>query len=617
MIMQSLVALYEILAEQGKVPREGWANTLVGSEVALNPDGTIEQIINLRIEQDKGKPRPQEMQLPSWGSSSGSGIRSNFLYGSSAYILGISERDSGKKERLMLAVENAWHLHHKVLDDVKNPATDALLLYFDRLKDGNRLDQQQVSMLSPTALSGDNFVFSFNGELLHKIPEVQAAWDRYYQMQDSSNELARCLVTGEIAPVAVKHPFIKGLNGAQGVGAGLATYNAESFCSYGFEQNLNAPVSRHAAYAYTQALTYLLTNQKYSRTFGESLTVVWWPDNADEDYGELVIGSLFGEESASKWSDEDIFEMLSALSKGRPVNNIDPDRKFYVMGLSPNSSRIIVRFFQQGTFGSIMRNVIAHYDRLELIDSKDERKLTASRAFRAMVRDGVTDTRDVIKDVTEPVIRGYFESIFFGRRYPVQMFSLTHRRIQVTRSKKKQEATPDTAKSKAKAKQAADLPKGPMYWQRTSLIKAYFLQALPDSDKRKECFAVSLLENNTTPGYVLGRLFAVYEAAQSVGRDEKPWAEAPIHSMFASAMSTPAAVYPRLARTMSIYLPKDECVRYAKLVDEIKWLLPGEYPKRLDLVDQGAFDLGYYHQRRAMFGDKEDKDTDDSVESEE
>ena len=584
MILQALAEFYETLAKQGKVPRDGWANTPVGSEICLNPDGTIHQIVSIRNAQEKGKPRPQEMQLPSWGSAVGSGIRANFMFGSAAYVLGMSGRDSAKQDRLEQSVEKAWKLHHEILDGISNPVVEAVLRYFDRLKNGERITADQISSLSPDALTGDNFVFSLNKQRLNDVPEAQQAWDTYYQLQGDSTEMVQCLVTGELGPLAEKHPFIKGLRGAQGSGAGLSSYNADSFKTYGFEQNQNAPVSRHSAYAYTQALTYLLANPKYCRNFGDDLTIVWWPENAVEEYGELMLGSLFGAAETPSWTDNDISEMLASLSKGRPVRNIEPDKKFYVLGLSPNASRIIVRFILCNTFGAIMKNVMAHYDRLNLAGSKDERMLTAARAFRAMVRE------DVNKELPEPVIQRYFESVLFGRRYPTQMFAFTHRRIQVETS---------------------------MYWQRISLIKAYFLQILPDSDKRKECFTVSLLTDNTNPGYVLGRLFAVYEAAQSVGRGGNPWDEAPIHPMFAAAMSTPATIYPRLARIVSVYLPKEDCHRYAKYVEEIKTLLPGAYPKRLDLVDQGAFDLGYYHQRHYMFGKKANDSAVKSAESEE
>ena len=596
MILQSLASYYEVLAKDGKVPRDGWAKTSVQYQIRLNPDGTIEEIVDLRPDMKNQKPRI--MELPSLGTSSGSGVRANFLFGSAAYILGLPEGESAKDKRTAQCVEDAWRLHHAVLADVKTPETEALLLYFDRLKENKHIDAKYISDLPPTALTQGNYIFKFGGQLIHEVSEVRAAWDRYYQQQGENCVQARCLVTGEIAPIAQLHPLITGLPGANGKGAGLANFNIKSCRSYGYEQNLNAPVSRHAAYAYTQVLSYLLTNQNYSYSLGDNFTIVWWPGVADEDYGALVKESMIGTDKSSKWTDVEIAQMLSVLSKGQPVNNIEPNCRFYVMGLTPNKTRIIVRFFWQNTFGALLKNVVAHYDRLDLIGCKDGRKLTAFRAFRAMVRDDG-------ERLPEPVIRAYFESILFGHRYPEQMFTLTHRRIQVAGFQKKQDTGPGDS---------------PMYWQRMSLIKAYYLQTLPDNDERKKCFAVKLLEDNATPGYVLGRLFAVYEAAQNVGLGKKPWVEAPIHSMFSNAMSSPATVYPMLACILSIYLPMKSCWKYQQLVGQIKLLLPGEYPKNLDLVDQGAFDLGYYHQREALFTKKdkgEDKVSTDSSEENE
>ena len=521
MILQSLSALYDTLAKQGKVPQEGWSNKPISGVIYLSSDGAVQQIVNIQDVQKDGKLTPRMMVLPDWGYSNPNGIQPDFAFGSSAYVFGLSAKAFADKERLAKSVESAWSLHHNILDGVKDPAVDALLLYFDRLKGGERIDAKMVSF--PTALTVGNFAFRFNMQWIHEIPAVKEAWDSFYQQLGNGKEASRCLVTGEVAPIARTHPHIVGLC-EDNKERGLTTYNAKSFCSYGYDQNLNAPVCRHAAYAYTQALMYLLSNPKYYRSFGKDLTVVWWPENADEDCGELILGSVFGGKESAKWTDEDISNMLYSLSMGHPVGNIEPDCKFYVMGLSPNSSRIIVRFFRQDTFGAILKNVMGHYQRLELVGDDDKGTLTAARAFRAMVRD------DVNKELPEPVIRGYFETVLFGRQYPVQMFSLTHRRIQVGSEDTISHGSEDTIRHDYNE----------MIRQRTALIKAYYLQTLSDDDDRKECFAVGLLEDNKNPGYVLGRMFAVYEAAQVAGRGGKPWHDiAPIHPMIAAAMSTP------------------------------------------------------------------------------
>ncbi len=69
-----------------------------------------------------------------------------------------------------------------------------------------------------------------------------------------------CLVSGKQAPIARLHPAIKGVVGAQAMGASLVGFNARAFESYGHdeEQGLNAPVSEYATFAYSTALNYLL-----------------------------------------------------------------------------------------------------------------------------------------------------------------------------------------------------------------------------------------------------------------------------------------------------------------------------------------------------------------------
>lgn len=58
-------------------------------------------------------------------------------------------------------------------------------------------------------------------------------------------------VTGELGLVESVHPAIKNVAGAQSSGAALVSFNAPAFCSYGKEQNLNAPTGKFASFAYT------------------------------------------------------------------------------------------------------------------------------------------------------------------------------------------------------------------------------------------------------------------------------------------------------------------------------------------------------------------------------
>ena len=46
---------------------------------------------------------------------------------------------------------------------------------------------------------------------------------------------------------------------------------------YGKEQNLNAPVGKYAAFAYTTALNYLIADREHRKQFGDT-TVVYWAE---------------------------------------------------------------------------------------------------------------------------------------------------------------------------------------------------------------------------------------------------------------------------------------------------------------------------------------------------
>ena len=92
-------------------------------------------------------------------------------------------------------------------------------------------------------LAGGNLVFFVQGCEALADRDICAAWDRRCERSGKDEEVMTCLVTGEKAPIARLHPAIKGVMGAQSMGASLVGFNARAFESYGHdeEQGLNAP----------------------------------------------------------------------------------------------------------------------------------------------------------------------------------------------------------------------------------------------------------------------------------------------------------------------------------------------------------------------------------------
>ena len=120
---------------------------------------------------------------------------------------------------------------------------------------------------------------------------------------------------------------------------------------------------------------------------------------------------------------------------------------------------------------------------------------------------------------------------------------------------------------------------------------------------------MSLNETSNNPAYVLGRLFSVYEAVQRAGNDK---INATIKDKyFNSAAAMPASVFPILNNLYQKHLrklPPRLRSYFDNQVVELKSKLGESYPARMTLAQQGAFDLGYYHQRNANPKKEEEKD---------
>lgn len=120
---------------------------------------------------------------------------------------------------------------------------------------------------------------------------------------------------------------------------------------------------------------------------------------------------------------------------------------------------------------------------------------------------------------------------------------------------------------------------------------------------------MSLDVENRNEGYVLGRLFAVIEKIQ---QDALPGINATIGDRYyGAASSTPAAVIPRLLRMERFHLRKlgmGAQIHYNQMLAEIMSPLNDHFPLRLDIIQQGAFALGYYHQNQALFTKKDKAD---------
>ena len=575
MILQALTEYYQALEREGKIAAPGWSPVKVSYALCLAMNGTLECVDFMQTEQPKGKKivlAPQSISLPAPVKRT-VGVAANFLCDNSSYFLGIDNK--GKPQRTLECFSACKALHEKLLEHVDSPAAQAVLAFFRTWEPKKAWEHPALQEHLDGILSGGNLIFRTAEGFVHSDPAIRQTWETYYNSAGDGPQ-GLCLVTGEVGPIENIHPSIKNVAGAQSSGAALVSFNAPAFCSYGKEQNLNAPTGKFASFAYTSALNHLLSDRDHVFRIGDA-TVVCWSRSAKPAYAALFGGVTFGS-AVPSYTENDLRGMVKSLCAGRPViyegDKLDPGMDFYVLGLSPNAARLSVRFFLHNTFGAFLRNIQAHYDRLEIIRPAYD-KFDALPLWKLLSETVNQNSRDKspAPDLAGEVLR----AVLMNTRYPATLLNGVTLRIRAER----------------------EVTRG-----RAAIIKACLLQNYrykPIYSELEEVLQVELNDACNYQPYVLGRLFAVMEKIQLASTD---WNinRTIKDSYFTSAASTPKNIFAKLFPLSEYHmkklsrdkpglantLTKEKVALVSKLIAPI--------PSRFSSEETDCFYIGYYHQ---------------------
>lgn len=590
MILQSLVQYYEALRVKGEVTSPGWCEAKVSFALSISEEGELIAVMPLKQTVTQGKKdvlRPQKITVPQMLSRS-SGIAPNFLCDNTTYIIGIDNK--GKPARSKECFEAAKARHLEVLENAESAAAKAVKNYF---RSWNTEKAEVHPLLEPyldEMMAGANLIFSTKAGYAHEDAVVRKSWENSSRSQEKETS-GICLVTGERTAISRTHGTIQGVQGAQSSGAALVSFNAPSFESYGREQSFNAPVGEYAVYAYTTVLSKLLADKKYSRTIGDT-TIVYWAENGEESYQNVF--TAMAEPTAE--NQEVINGVFKNLEMGRAVavenvqETLSFEQRFHILGLSPNAARIAVRFFYQDSFGNILKNIRAHYKRMEIVrPSMDNVEyLGVWRMLQETVNKKSREKKPVAS-----MAGSVYRAIVSGDRYPYALYQAVLGRIR--------------AEQDDKDNHIFKITRG-----RAAIIKAFLIR---NGTMKKEEITMALNEESCNVAYILGREFAVLEFIQ---KKANPEINATIKDRyFNSACSTPAIIFPILFRLKNSHIRKlniGQKIVYEELLGSIQDKLTvtdeggNTLPNRLNLEEQGMFVLGYYHQMQKRYEKKTKED---------
>ncbi|XQA62285.1 type I-C CRISPR-associated protein Cas8c/Csd1 [Xanthomonas sacchari] len=607
MILSALADYYQRLLNDpaSGIAAPGYSQQNIGYTVVLAADGSVVSVEDEHRAEGK-KRLAKAMRVPQPEKRT-AGIKSNFLWDKTSYVLGVSAT-SKRSEQEHAAFKT---LHQQALAGTDDPGLQALLAFLAAWTPAQYADHAAFAPHGEALLDA-NLVFRLEGDVghLHERAAARAAWDRQ-QGQGTDGEQGVCLVSGKRAPLARLHPAIKGVNGAQSSGASIVSFNLDAFTSYGKRQGENAPISEQVASAYTTALNHLLRRDAHNRQrvqIGDT-TVVFWAQagtpaqakNAEDVFAEFMCGSDADDPAIADGRATRRLELiLKQVRQARPLRDLDEplddEAHIFVLGLAPNASRLSIRFWETQTLAGFAKRLADHYDDLTLVPPAWKRTPTPSYLALQTAPVYGEHGKPKAEDVS-PLLAGELSrAILTGGRYPQSLLGSI-----VMRFRADGQLTPlRIALCRAVLARAARLNTQ---------------QGLSTDHKEPP---MSLDTGNTDPGYLLGRLFASLENLQRAALGDR--INATIRDRYYGAASaTPASIFPVLLRSAQNHfgkLRKDKAGLAVNLEKEVRLIvdaLPPSFPRSLPIQEQGRFAIGYYHQTQARFARNDSQDAPDTA----
>ena len=579
MILARLADLYDRLVKTGDVEAPGFERRPIAFLLILDSQGHLTDVLDTRAADGREK-RGRVLRVPQAVKRSVN-ILPNLLWDNAEYVLGLArDPTASEAERRKISDRHrSFRTKIESLPDMAkdNPGISAVVAFL-------AAHDPAAFAAGPLAARIDDPTSNMTFALVTpERPVCEESILAACLAGGSDLDPAQCLVTGRLEPPTKLHPSLKGVVGGQPSGTSLVSFNSVAYRSYGFEQGANAPVGSAASFAYGTALNWLLASADHRLRLGQ-LTVVAWSFANRSD--ETFLADLFGDAPAKEPEPDRVARAtrIEALLAA-PRTGVDPeasDIDFFVLGLAPNAARAAVAMWEQQSLPDAMRCARRWFDGLDLSGRPSflADRLTMSTFLRALAPLGEPDR------LSPRLPAAMLSAAISGGRLPAEILVNALARLRVLKAITDRYALTALLRLILARNHAMELP-------------------------------VSLDNHSADPAYRWGRLFAVYELVQA---DSQQGINATIRDRFwSSAAATPNLVFGTLSRLNGHHLRKlDERQRRRaeRVIGDIIAGVPASaFPSRLSLPEQGAFAVGYWHQRADWFKPREPSLADAIVEA--
>ena len=492
--------------------------------------------------------------------------RSQFLIESLAVVALFYKADIEETELRKFETKRHYFIQQLELASKDYPE---LALAATALKNQEQLEKLQnlIENQQPKPKSTDSVTLLIN----ESYPLKSTVWHNWWRKQrqpdkaiddkKKSVSTMRCLFTGAAIEPVETHPKIKGLSSVGGLGTGdvLMAFDKEAFQSFGLSKSTNAATDEITAKSYAETFNKLITDQSIRLVNG--LAVYWFGHALENDDDDMLAElenptePLAGQSTRPK-------QLLEAVKTGQRPDLLD--NYYYVLTVSGQAGRVMVRDWQQGQLIELLENISAWFDDLQIID-RNGGKLTSPPKFLAVVGCLVRD----LKDAPAPLINELWRTAL-NKNKPIPYTAFAQALLESRKAIINEEAQNHA---------------------RMGLIKAYHIR-----NKGDQHMSTNLNPEHPNPAYQCGRLLAVladlqYAALGDVGAGV-------IQRYYTATSQTPALRIGQLMSNAKNHLSKvggGLAFEFENRLSEIMSRMT-TIPKILDLEEQSLFALGYYQQ---------------------
>ncbi len=578
MILQALCDYYD--RKEDLLPPFGFEEKAIPFIIIINELGHFIQLEN-NSESTNGKVIVRPVRVPKASGRSGAKSYETAYclwdhYGYVAEQAKVTKPDDIPKEK---EIEDARKQHisfkkriAELLKDIPSDSGVQAVDLFLNSNDGVEKLKANEIWQECLKIKGCNLSFRVAGESQLVCQSEQVInWVKQQPLSESEVKDGVCLISGEKTKVVRLHSTVSGVNQKP---APLAAINEPAYTSYGKDKGYNFPVSAVASFKYAAALNHLLRKSSQTKfRIGETSYVCWAEKQSLLEATLLFVFSDTGDDPEKGTAV--VKSLFSSIHNGA-YQAKDGKDQFFVLGLAPNSARIVIRYWNAGTVANHSENIAQWFKDLEIIGVDHNGYPPLKKLLRSTALQYKDD--NVPPNLPADVIR----SILANSRLPDTFMQATIRRIKAE--------------------------KGNVSYHRACILKANLNRKYRLSTTSKRELTVSLNKDEKRIGYCLGRLFAALEKLQS---DAQPGIKATIRDRYySSASSTPKTVFGTLMRLSTHHFKKLENpgwrINAEKRMGEIMGLIT-EFPSHLNLENQGLFAIGYYHQKQDFFTKKTDQ----------